>query len=64
MDVIYWLIPFVIIVGAAMLGALIWSIRSGQYEDMDGEANRILMDDVEKTGSRVVDIKEKDSRNE
>lgn len=45
MDVIYWLIPVVIILGLLMLGVLLWSIKSGQYEDMDGSASRILMDD-------------------
>ncbi len=45
MDVIYWLIPVVIIIGLLMLGVLLWSIKSGQYEDMDGAAGRILMDD-------------------
>ena len=46
MDVIYWLIPFVILLGIVMLGILIWAIRSGQYEDLEGEASRILMDDA------------------
>ena len=45
MDVIYWLIPVVILLGIVMLGVLLWAIKSGQYEDMDGEASRILMDD-------------------
>ncbi|AHE99626.1 cbb3-type cytochrome oxidase assembly protein CcoS [Thioalkalivibrio paradoxus] len=45
MEVLYLLIPlamiFVVIVGFA----LFWAIRSGQYEDMEGPAYRILMDD-------------------
>ncbi|AGA31911.1 Type cbb3 cytochrome oxidase biogenesis protein CcoS, involved in heme b insertion [Thioalkalivibrio nitratireducens DSM 14787] len=45
MEVLYLLIPlamiFVVIVGVA----LFWAIRSGQYEDMEGPAYRILMDD-------------------
>ena len=45
MDVLYWLIPAVIVIGLAMVGLLIWAIKSGQYEDLEGEANRILMDD-------------------
>ena len=31
--------------GAAGLGIFLWSLRSGQYEDMQGAANRILHDD-------------------
>jgi len=46
-DVLYWLIPAVIIIGLAMAGLLIWAIKSGQYDDLEGEANRILMDDDE-----------------
>jgi cbb3-type cytochrome oxidase maturation protein len=29
------------------LGAFLWSLRSGQYDDLDGAAERILMDDDE-----------------
>lgn len=47
MDVIYWLIPVVILIGLVMVGVLIWTIKSGQYEDLEGEAGRILMDDDE-----------------
>jgi len=45
MDVIYTLIPGMIFFGLIMVGVLIWAVRKGQYEDMDGDANRILMDD-------------------
>jgi cbb3-type cytochrome oxidase maturation protein len=45
MEVIYTLIPVMIIIGLIMVGILIWAVRKGQYEDMDGDANRILMDD-------------------
>lgn len=34
----------VVFVGVAAAGIL-WAIRSGQYDDMDGPAQRILMDD-------------------
>lgn len=45
MDVIYGLIPLMIILGLVAVIIFIWSVRSGQYEDLDGDANRILMDD-------------------
>ncbi len=47
MDVIYWLIPLVILLGMVMLGVLLWAIKSGQYDDLEGEASRILMDEAE-----------------
>ncbi len=45
MEVIYGLIPGMILLGLVMLGILFWAIRSGQYDDPKGSANRILMDD-------------------
>lgn len=45
MDVIYGLMPLMILLGFAFLLVLIWAVRSGQYDDMDGDANRILMDE-------------------
>lgn len=45
MDVIYVLIPLMIGLGLIGVVVFIWSVRSGQYDDMEGDANRILMDD-------------------
>jgi cbb3-type cytochrome oxidase maturation protein len=45
MDVIYGLIPGMLILGLIMVGVLFWAARSGQFEDLDGDAHRILMDD-------------------
>ncbi len=45
MDVIYGLIPGMLILGLVAVVILFWAARSGQFDDMDGEAHRILMDD-------------------
>ena len=45
MEVIYGLIPGMILIGLVMVGVLFWATRSGQYDDLEGPANRILMDD-------------------
>jgi len=45
MDVIYGLIPLMIGLGLIGVVVFIWSVRSGQYDDLEGDANRILMDD-------------------
>jgi cbb3-type cytochrome oxidase maturation protein len=37
-----FLIPVSIGIGAIFLGAFFWNLRSGQYEDLDGAAARIL----------------------
>ncbi len=45
MDVIYGLIPFVLGIGFLVVLAFFWAARSGQFDDLDGEASRILVDD-------------------
>ncbi|MBN7755689.1 cbb3-type cytochrome oxidase assembly protein CcoS [Nitratireductor aquimarinus] len=39
------LIPIALFLGAVGLAAFLWSLKSGQYEDLDGAAERILFDD-------------------
>ncbi|MEM7749798.1 MAG: cbb3-type cytochrome oxidase assembly protein CcoS [Pseudomonadota bacterium] len=39
------LIPVALFLGLLGLGAFVWSLNTGQYEDMEGSANRILLDD-------------------
>lgn len=47
MEVIYSLIPGMTFIGLVFVGILIWVVKKGQYEDMEGNANRILLDDDE-----------------
>ncbi|TAJ80415.1 MAG: cbb3-type cytochrome oxidase assembly protein CcoS [Gallionellaceae bacterium] len=47
MDVIYSLIPGMTVFGLVFVGILIWAVKHGQYEDMEGNASRILLDDDE-----------------
>ncbi len=47
MSNLIYLIPVALLLGGAGLLAFLWSIRSGQYEDLDGAAYRILDDDEE-----------------
>jgi cbb3-type cytochrome oxidase maturation protein len=47
MDILYLLIPISLIIVAIAVWILMWAIRSGQYEDLEGPAHRILMDDDE-----------------
>ncbi|MBC6441501.1 MAG: cbb3-type cytochrome oxidase assembly protein CcoS [Rhodospirillales bacterium] len=42
------LIPIALVLGLLALGAFLWTLRSGQYEDLDGAAERILHDDDSK----------------
>ncbi|HMQ57120.1 MAG TPA: cbb3-type cytochrome oxidase assembly protein CcoS [Rhizobiaceae bacterium] len=45
------LIPVALGLGAIGLGAFIWSLKSGQFDDPDGDAARILLDDDDRPGS-------------
>lgn len=45
MEVIYGLIPGMILLGLIMVGVLFWAVRRGQYDDLEGDAHRILMDE-------------------
>jgi cbb3-type cytochrome oxidase maturation protein len=47
MDVIYSLIPGMMFFGLVFVAILIWAVKKGQYEDMEGNASRILLDDDE-----------------
>lgn len=49
MSVLLYMIPLALGLGAVALGAFVWSIRSGQYDDLDGAALRILNDDAEES---------------
>ncbi len=39
------LIPIALLLGIGALAAFLWALRSGQYEDLKGAAERILADD-------------------
>ncbi|WP_206934344.1 cbb3-type cytochrome oxidase assembly protein CcoS [Roseococcus thiosulfatophilus] len=45
MDILVWLIPLALFLGGLGLLGFLWAMRSGQYEDLDGAAARILFDD-------------------
>ena len=45
MNILYLLIPIGLLILGAAVWLFIWAVRSGQYEDMEGPAYRILMDD-------------------
>ncbi|WP_375594783.1 cbb3-type cytochrome oxidase assembly protein CcoS [Algihabitans albus] len=50
MDVLIYLIPAALFLGLLGLCAFLWSLRKGQYEDLDGAAERILFDEEETPG--------------
>jgi cbb3-type cytochrome oxidase maturation protein len=45
MEVIYGLLPGMLLLGIIGVAVFFWAVRNGQYDDMDGAANRVLLDD-------------------
>jgi cbb3-type cytochrome oxidase maturation protein len=45
MNVLVYLVPAALMLGLIGLAAFLWSLRRGQYDDMEGAALRVLADD-------------------
>ena len=45
MTALAWLVPVALLLGVLGLGAFMWALRSGQFEDLEGAAYRALDDD-------------------
>ncbi|MEP0320593.1 cbb3-type cytochrome oxidase assembly protein CcoS [Bauldia litoralis] len=51
MTVLLYLVPLALFLGLVGLFGFLWSLRNGQYEDLDGAALRVL-DDTDVEGGR------------
>lgn len=47
MGILLYLIPLALVLGVCGLAFFIWTIKSGQMDDLEGAAQRILLDDDE-----------------
>ena len=45
MEIIYFLIPIALVLVAGIVVGLFWAVKSGQFDDMEGPAYQILMDE-------------------
>jgi cbb3-type cytochrome oxidase maturation protein len=45
MDILYLLIPLSVVLAIAIGAAFWWAVRNDQFEDMEGPAHRLLLDD-------------------
>ncbi|MDB5569027.1 MAG: cytochrome oxidase maturation protein [Hyphomicrobiales bacterium] len=45
MNVLVYLVPLALLLGGVWLGMFLWSMRAGQYDDLEGAAWRILSDE-------------------
>jgi len=59
MEVIYLLIPLSLILVGVIVWVFLWAVRSGQFDDLEGPAHRILMDDDDP----VIDKQDEESEN-
>ena len=48
MNIIYFMVPVALLLGGLFVGGFIWMVRSGQYDDLETPAIRILNNDEEK----------------
>lgn len=46
MNTLVYLIPVALFLGGAGLSAFLWALSSGQYDDLDGAAERVLIDEA------------------
>lgn len=59
MEILYLLIPLGLLVLGVAIWGFLWAVKTGQFDDMEGPAHRILMDDDDiRIPSRKVPEKE------
>ena len=51
MNILLLLIPAALLLGGLGLAAFLWALKSGQFEDLDGAAERMLIDDEDQPDS-------------
>jgi cbb3-type cytochrome oxidase maturation protein len=61
-NVLIYLVPIALALGLTALAAFLWSLRAGQYEDMEGAALRVLADDDLATAETLGQFRERKSR--
>jgi cbb3-type cytochrome oxidase maturation protein len=62
MDILYMLIPMSVVLVALIVAAFLWAIRSGQFDDLEGPAHRILMDRDDRPDPSVAERTGSDDR--
>jgi len=55
MDIIYLLLPVALIIVVIIIGIFLWAVKSDQFDDLEGPAHRILMDDDDKPEVKKTD---------
>ena len=63
MDIIYLLLPIALIIVIIIIGVFFWAVKSDQFDDLEGPAHRILMDDDHNEKTNSVDTTDESSDN-
>lgn len=58
MEIIYLLLPIALILVAIIVWVFMWAVKSDQFEDLEGPAHRIIMDDNDKVDNTADDKSE------
>ena len=58
MNALLLLIPLALLLGLLGLVAFLWALRAGQFDDLDGAAGRILLDEEDDGKDKRVDEKD------
>lgn len=45
MGILYLLIPLTLVIMVVAIAAFVWAVKTGQFDDLEGPAHRILFDD-------------------
>jgi len=61
MNIIYFLIPITVIIAELLILLFMWTIKSNQFDDLEGPAYKILMDDDKLTSKKKTPEKNKQS---
>ena len=46
MDILFLLVPLSVLLALAVMGVLAWAVWSGQFEELEGEGQRIFQQDA------------------
>ena len=58
MDIIYLLLPIALILVGIIIWIFMWAVKSDQFEDLEGPAHRIIMEDDDKVDNNRDDKSE------
>lgn len=51
MEILFLLIPLSLVLVGVIVWAIIWAVKSGQFDDLEGPAYRVLLDDNDSPSS-------------